>query len=84
MCRIKEALIEIRKVAKKYSQKSATEILNDLIKSQPGSEGKWFAAAKDAELFEQAIELARRSPTDPRTHTRAARDYARLCRNNVE
>ena len=37
---------------------------------------KWFAAAKDAGLFDVAIELARRSPTDPRTLTRAARDFA--------
>ena len=41
-----------------------------------GAEGKWFAAAKDAGLFDVAIELATRSPTDPRTLTRAARDYA--------
>ena len=70
-------LATFRAIAKKYSQKTAVEILNDLIKSQPGSEGKWFAAAKDAELFDQAIELVRRSPTDPRTLTRAARDYAK-------
>jgi hypothetical protein len=42
----------------------------------PGAEGKWFAAAKDAGLFDVAIELATRSPTNPRTLTRAARDYA--------
>ena len=42
----------------------------------PGTEGKWFAAATDAGLFNAAIELGTRSPTDPRTLTRAARDYA--------
>jgi hypothetical protein len=52
------------------------EILRDLIASTPGAEGKWFAAAKDAGLFDMAIELATRSPTDPRTLTRAARDFA--------
>lgn len=51
-------------------------ILRDLVASQPGQEGKWFAAAKDAGLFELAIELANRSPADPRTLIRAARDFA--------
>jgi hypothetical protein len=50
--------------------------LRDLIASQPGNEGKWFAAAKDACFFELAIELANRSPSDPRTLIRAARDFA--------
>lgn len=36
----------------------------------------WFAAAKDAGLFELAIELANRSQSDPRTLIRAARDHA--------
>ena len=49
--------------------------MRDLISSTPGAEGKWFAAAKDAGLFDVAIELATRSPTDPRTLARAARDY---------
>lgn len=51
-------------------------ILRDLVASQPGNEGKWFAAAKDAGFFELAIELASRSPSDPRTLIRAAKDYA--------
>lgn len=48
--------------------------MRDLVASQPGQEGKWFAAAKDAGFFKLAIELANRSPSDPRTLTRAARD----------
>jgi hypothetical protein len=40
----------------------------------PGEEGKWFAAAKSAGLYGQAIELANQSPCDPRTLIRAARD----------
>ena len=39
-------------------------------------ECKWFAAAKDTCLFELALELANRNPSDPRTLIRAARDYA--------
>ena len=44
--------------------------------SEPGSEGKWFAAAKDAGLFDVAIELVNKSPTNPRTLIRASRDFA--------
>jgi len=47
-----------------------------LVASQPGQEGKWFTAAKDAGFFDLAIELANRSPADPRTLIRAARDFA--------
>ena len=50
--------------------------MRDLVASTPNAEGKWFAAAKHAALFDMAIELAARSPTDPRTLARAARDYA--------
>jgi hypothetical protein len=43
----------------------------------PGEEGRWFAAAKPAGLYDQAIVLANRSPCDPRTLTRAARALGR-------
>jgi hypothetical protein len=65
-----------RKVARKYPSKPAAEILADLVATTPGEEGKWFAAAKDAGLFNQALQLARRTPCDPKTLTRAARDFA--------
>ena len=64
-----------RAIAKKYPDKGAAVILRDLVASQPGAEGKWFAAAKDAGLFGVAIELVTRSPTDPRTLIRAAKDF---------
>lgn len=51
-------------------------ILRDLVASQPGQEGKWFATAKDEDFFKLAIELANRSPSDRRTLIRAARDFA--------
>jgi len=69
-------LATFRAIAKKYPNKPAEEILRDLIASTPGAEGKWFAAAKDAGQFDVAIELATRSPVDPRTLARAARDFA--------
>ena len=68
-------LATFRAIARKYPHKAAQDILRDLIASQPGSEGKWFAAAKDAGEFALALELANRSPTDPRTLARAARDF---------
>ncbi|HNU68978.1 MAG TPA: hypothetical protein PKH54_08955 [Myxococcota bacterium] len=62
-------------VTRKYPTKAPAEILADLVKSTPGEEGKWFAAAKDAGLFREALFLAERSPCDPKTLTRAARDH---------
>jgi hypothetical protein len=68
-------LATFRAVARKYPHKAAREILVDLVKTTPGEEGKWFAAAKDAGLYGEALALASRAPCDPKTLTRAARDY---------
>jgi hypothetical protein len=67
-------LATFRAVAKKYPHKQPSEILADLVTTTPGDEGKWFAAAKDAGLYEEALALARKTPCDPKTLTRAARD----------
>lgn len=69
-------LATFKAIVKKYPDKPKETILRDLVASLPGNEGKWFAAAKDAGFFELAIELANRSPSDPRTLIRAAKDYA--------
>jgi hypothetical protein len=69
-------LATFRAVARKYPHKPAGELLADLVKTTPGDEGKWFAAAKDAGLYDEAIALASRTPCDPRTLARAARDHA--------
>ncbi|NML60987.1 hypothetical protein HHL21_07795 [Massilia sp. RP-1-19] len=69
-------LATFKAIVKKYPHMPRETILRDLVASQPGNEGKWFAAAKDAGFFELAIELAKRSPSDPRTLIRAARDFA--------
>lgn len=63
-------------IAKKYTHITPETILRDLVAVSPGEPGKWFAADKDAGLFDLAIELANASPTDPRTLTRAAMDFA--------
>lgn len=65
-----------RAVAKNYPHKEKRDILADLVERTPGEEGKWFAAAKDAGMFDEAIALANASPCAPQTLTRAARDYA--------
>ncbi|GGE65521.1 hypothetical protein [Massilia psychrophila] len=69
-------LATFKAIVKKYPGRPRETILRDLVASQPGQEGKWFAAAKDAGFFELAIELANSSPSDPRTLIRAARDFA--------
>ena len=68
-------LATYRAILRKYPSKTQEEVLRDLVHSAPGEEGRWFAAAKEAGLLELALELANRSPTDPRTLTRAARDF---------
>ncbi|SAL06985.1 hypothetical protein AWB81_07854 [Caballeronia arationis] len=68
-------LATFRAITKKYPTRPPESILADLVRCEPGSEGKLFAAAKDAGLFDLAVSLSRQSPTDPKTLTRAARDY---------
>lgn len=68
-------LATFRAVAKKYPHKTASEILSDLVTTTPGDEGKWFAAAKDAGLYDEALAVAGRTPCDPKTLARAARDF---------
>ncbi len=69
-------LATFRALLKRYPSKRPAELLDDLVKTTPGDEGKWFAAAKDAELFDEALALARRTPCNPRTLANAARDHA--------
>lgn len=69
-------LATFRSVAKKYPHKTGGQILADLVRTTPGEEGKWFAAAKEAGLYDEALALAGRTPCDPKTLTRAARDFA--------
>jgi hypothetical protein len=69
-------LATFRAVAKKYPQKSPRDLLADLVGTTPGDEAKWFAAAKEVGLFDEAVALASSGPCDPKTLTRAARDFA--------
>lgn len=65
-----------RAVQRKYPGRSQAAILADLVRHTPGEEGKWFAAAKRAQLFAEAIALANTTPCDPKTLTRAAKDFS--------
>lgn len=69
-------LATFRATAKKYPHKPSRQLLMDLVEAAPGKEAKWFAAAKDAGLYEDALALAGSGPCDPKTLTRAARDFA--------
>jgi len=68
-------LATFRAIQKRYPGKTPAELLADLVAYSRGEEGKWFAAAKDAGLLQEAADLTQRTPCDPRTLTRAARDH---------
>lgn len=68
-------LARFRSVAKRYPMKDKAEILADLIATTPEQEGKWFATAKDINLYDLALDLVSMSPCEPKTLVRAARDY---------
>jgi hypothetical protein len=68
-------LARFRALRKKYPGIAPSRVLTDLVATTPGSEGKWFAAAKHAGLYEDAIELVQGAPCDPKTLGRAARDF---------
>lgn len=67
-------LATFRLIAGKYPEIDADRLLSDLIATTSGEEGKWFATAKTLKRFELAAQLAWKSPCDPKTLIRAARD----------
>jgi len=69
-------LATFRAIVKKYPSRDPADILDDLIATVPEDAGKWFAAAKSAGFYDKAALLANQAPCDPRTLTRAARDFA--------
>ncbi|MBK7903809.1 MAG: hypothetical protein IPJ97_13370 [Proteobacteria bacterium] len=66
-------LATFRLLSKKYPEIDADRLLSDLIATTPGEEGKWFATAKTLKRFDLAMQLAWKSPCDPKTLIRAAR-----------
>ncbi len=69
-------LATFKAISKKYPDKDRSAILEDLVEQTPGEEGKWFAAAKSVGLYDDALKLANTTPCDPKTLTRAARDFS--------
>ena len=51
-------LAAFRAVARKYPHEAPRDILADLVRTAPGDEGKWFAPAKEAGLYDEALALA--------------------------
>lgn len=68
-------LATFRALAKAYPGIPREQVLSDLVALSPGDEGKWFATAKELKLYDVALTLARKSPCDPKTLARAARDF---------
>ena len=75
-------LATFRAIVRKYPGRDPRKILLDLATSS-GEPGRWFAAAKDAGFLDLALEFAKAGRTDPRTLSRATRDFlkkdARFC-----
>ena len=75
-------LATFRALVRKYPGRDPKKILLDLATSS-GEPGRWFAAAKDAGFLDLALEFANTGRTDPRTLSRASRDFlkkdARFC-----
>lgn len=67
-------LATFRMIAKKYPDRDPRQILLDLAESS-GERGRWFAAAKDAGFLDLALDFAKTGRTDPRTLSRASRDF---------
>jgi hypothetical protein len=68
-------LATFRAIAKKYPHREPSGILLDLAESS-GDTGRYFAAAKDAGFYDLALKFAGEGRTDPRTLSRASRDFA--------
>jgi hypothetical protein len=68
-------LARYRALAKRYPMLAPERLLQDLIASTPGEEGKWFATAKQLKFLDLAEALAWQGPCAPSTLSRAARDF---------
>jgi tetratricopeptide (TPR) repeat protein len=68
-------LATFRSIANKYPHREPSSILLDLAESS-GETGRYFAAAKDAGFYDLALKFAGEGRTDPRTLSRASRDFA--------
>ena len=60
---------------KNYPHMPRDTVLRGVVASQPEKDDKWLTDAKHARFFKLAIELAKQSPSDPRTLIGASRDF---------
>ncbi|MEO5375533.1 MAG: hypothetical protein H7840_14900 [Alphaproteobacteria bacterium] len=67
-------LAAYRATVKRYPGIEPRRILLDLIEAR-GSKGKWFAAAKETEFLDIALDCAAAYDAEPATLIRAARDF---------
>ncbi|MCC6390060.1 MAG: hypothetical protein IT167_05630 [Bryobacterales bacterium] len=67
-------LATFRQIAKKYPEVDPQRILRDLAEAT-GEPGRWFAAAKDTGHLDLALRFATTGRTDPKTLSRASRDF---------
>lgn len=67
-------LSAFRQIKRKYPEVEPQRILRDLAEAS-GDPGRWFAAAKDAGHRDLALRFATTGRTDPKTLSRASRDF---------
>ena len=63
-------------IAEKYPEKPPEQIFEDLVKSTPGEEGKWFRVAYELRFFHLALEISQTAPCDPKTLIHAAKEHS--------
>lgn len=66
----------LRTLRERYPRRSPEAILDRLVATTPGSEGRWFAAARQAGMLDAALALAERAPAEPATLITAVKQHA--------
>lgn len=71
---LRTGLQAFRDLVKRYPDRNPRNLLLDLAHAS-GDPGRYFAAAKDSGHLDLALRFAKEGRTDPRTLTRACRDF---------
>lgn len=66
----------LRTLRERYPRRTPEAILDRLVATTPGSEGRWFAAARQAGMLDAALALAERTPAEPATLITAVKNHA--------
>jgi len=67
-------VVTFQRITRKYPEVDRRGVLADLA-DWSGEPGKWFAAAKNDGYLDMALEFAEIGRTEPRTLSRASRDF---------